>query len=683
MKNLFLHRKIQFYIVVIFLSIISISSAFIISYSYFKTSKSILEFSKGAIERAGSAIFEKISCLTHFVQRMPEGAAIFFQQPTDISPDNHYLISFLFDGLRANPNLQNYGVATPDGLMISATNLVMSHLTQSIIDPSKALPKEAVFALIVNQYPTEMWYYKDKNLNTLFSECITNATFDPVKRPWYIGAEAKKKTFWTDAYEYYPSKELGLSVAVPFIDAQGNVFAIAEGDMTLRVLSHFLSELTIGKIGNVFLLNNSGNLLAPLAGTPESSLYSIPNQAALTAYAEFSKHHQSDFVFQSDGIEYLVSIHPFPLTLDNQWYITVIVPLKSLFGIILSTQKEVILFSIAIVFISACLAFLFSKRISTPIVKLSEELNDIKEINFESDKRIHSHIKEIKLMDAAIAAMRIPLRSFGRYVPKEIIKQLISKGQPVTLGGEKKIITIFFSDIVNFIPFAETASTEDLTRLLFEYFEVLSKTILQNHGTIDKYISDSIMAFWGAPLEIENQADCACVAALLSHAHLTALNKTRKQSGEPEFLTRFGINSGEAVVGNIGTLERMNYTVIGDTVNIAARLQHLNENYRTSIIITKEVLQKLGNRFVTRPLDIIAVRGKKEKTTIYELVAASGSNPEIHPTQEQIELCTAFTEAFETFYRGEIENAKKLFQAIQDQFPDDYPTQLYLKNSVN
>jgi len=202
---------------------------------------------------------------------------------------------------------------------------------------------------------------------------------------------------------------------------------------------------------------------------------------------------------------------------------------------------------------------------------------------------------------------------------------------------------------------------------------------LAEKGTIDKYIGDGIMAFWGAPHPLSDHADQACLSALRCQSLLKTLNDKRIQNNLPPFFTRIGINTGVALVGNLGTMERMNYTAIGDAVNLASRLQNINKMYRTKIIIGEETKAKLSANFLVRPLDIVEVRGKKNKTKIFELIGTLSGDPETQATPAQIELSKLFTEAVDAFEQGDLEAAKAKFTAIYEKFPNDEPAQFYLK----
>jgi adenylate cyclase len=213
---------------------------------------------------------------------------------------------------------------------------------------------------------------------------------------------------------------------------------------------------------------------------------------------------------------------------------------------------------------------------------------------------------------------------------------------------------------------------------LSEYFDEMSKIIIKEHGTIDKYIGDAIMSFWGAPTVDTKHALHTCQAALFCQKKLVDLNRKWVYDKKPAFNTRIGIHTGEVIVGNLGSSERMNYTVIGDAVNLASRLEGVNKNYGTKIIISENVYKEIIEHAVIRPLDIVAVKGKREGIAIYELIALTGTDPYLLPTQEELDLCRMFQKAFKHYFEQRWDDAIEIFEKIIQRFPGDMPTQMYM-----
>ncbi len=199
------------------------------------------------------------------------------------------------------------------------------------------------------------------------------------------------------------------------------------------------------------------------------------------------------------------------------------------------------------------------------------------------------------------------------------------KSSPPTLNNcasavKKWRLTILFSDLVGFTTISEDLSPENLIHLLNEYFSTMTDIILNCKGTVDKYIGDAIMAFWGAPLPIKDHAAKACQAALAMKKAIAPLQETWQERGLPLLGTRLGIHTGQAIVGNVGSRDRFNYTVMGDTVNLASRLEGVNKIYGTSILVSESTHQQAGTAFLFRELDLVQVKGRLQPVTIYELL---------------------------------------------------------------
>ncbi len=327
------------------------------------------------------------------------------------------------------------------------------------------------------------------------------------------------------------------------------------------------------------------------------------------------------------------------------------------------------------IIISVCIALLISRSISRPITKISDETNRIKEFDLSGDLNIKSSIFEIQLISKSLTAMKNGLLAFKKYVPADLVRQLIQTGQEAKLGGKKKELSIFFSDIAGFTSISEIMPAEDLMMHLSKYLNELSQIIQNQRGTIDKYMGDAIMAFWGAPVEDENHAINACQAALLCQAKLRELNTLWKKNGLPLFPTRIGINTGEIIVGNLGSSERLNYTIIGDNVNLASRLEGVNKLYGTQIIVNQTTYEKAKSEFIFRPVDIVAVKGKNESIKIFELISKKDS-PEVAKYKNFSE---EFTRAFGAYLNQEWKSALMIFQKLAVEYPTDRVVEIYIK----
>ncbi len=206
---------------------------------------------------------------------------------------------------------------------------------------------------------------------------------------------------------------------------------------------------------------------------------------------------------------------------------------------------------------------------------------------------------------------------FSRYMSDEVISHLLEHPEKVRLGGERRRLTLFFSDLAGFTGLSEFLQPEELVQLLNEYLSAMTDIILEERGTVDKYEGDAIMAFWGAPLPLQDHALRACRAALRQQAALDSLNRQFEEIGWPRLHCRIGLHTGEAVVGNLGSRKRFDYTVIGDTVNLASRLEGLNKFYGTSILASETTVGECGGAIEFQELDWVAVKGRATPVGIF------------------------------------------------------------------
>ncbi len=246
---------------------------------------------------------------------------------------------------------------------------------------------------------------------------------------------------------------------------------------------------------------------------------------------------------------------------------------------------------------------------------------------------------------------------FGKYVSPVVIDNLIKNPDKINLGGEKRNITIFFSDIRGFTSISERIAPEELVRLLNEYLTEMTSIIMKDQGLVDKYMGDAIMAFWGAPLDQPNHAEMACSSSLEMMDKLRELQKKWKKEGIPSFDIGIGLNSGDAIVGNMGSASRFDYTAMGDNVNLASRMEGLNKTYGTNIIITENTLKIVKDKFETRELDVVKVKGKKKPIFIYELLSQKDQL-----SKKQRDFIRLYEAGLELYFKKKWKPAIKSFQ---------------------
>ena len=266
---------------------------------------------------------------------------------------------------------------------------------------------------------------------------------------------------------------------------------------------------------------------------------------------------------------------------------------------------------------------------------------------------------------------------FSHYVNATIVDELVLHPEKLRLGGERKALTVLFSDIENFTQISERVSPEYLITILNEYLNVMTAIIFGNQGTLDKYEGDAILAFWGAPVPQHDHALRACRASIEMQQALLALREMWTAEGKPLFHVRIGINTGDMIVGNMGGANRFDYTVIGDSVNLGSRLEGANKQYKTSMIMSEHTYREVHDHVFARELDLLVVAGKTEPIRVYELI---GMMKESLPSHHVASL-ECYDKGLGHYRAREWRNAITMFEKALSLFPNDYPSQLYIERS--
>jgi adenylate cyclase len=508
--------------------------------------------------------------------------------------------------------------------------------------------------------------------------------YDARKRPWWKAAITKDGVAWTDMYVSGLRKQFVYSCVAPIYNAKHELLAVTSIDINVVTLSEFLGTLQILKHGKAFILNDKHQVIAvpiakaedlnqlvrhnpadkdnpyelyPLAELPEVNIRKAVELFLLRqATGESTDHFE---YAGADGSAVICRMLRFPYKNDTQFAVGIIIPESDILAGVNKRSRIIVAGIGGFTLLALLLGLTISKAMSRSLTVLAGEVDKVGRLDLSSDVVVRSRFLEVHNIAAAVTGMRSALRSFKKYVPADLVLELHALRKEAVLEGERREVTAFFSDIADFTRIAESLSAEALVENLGAYFETASTAIHDCHGTVDKYIGDCVMAFWGAPIVREDHAVLACQAALDCQERLDALRERFRAAGHPVFETRIGLHTGEVIVGNIGSPSRMNYTIVGDGVNLASRLEGLNKTYGTRILVSEACFARTGDLFVARRLDCVAVKGKARGVTMYELIGRAGAVDEARLT-----AVARYEEGLDAYLARRFAQAETLFREV-------------------
>ena len=263
-------------------------------------------------------------------------------------------------------------------------------------------------------------------------------------------------------------------------------------------------------------------------------------------------------------------------------------------------------------------------------------------------------------------------QAFGRYVAPSVVEAITARPERLELGGEELETTVLFADLEGFTRLSEAMPPQTLIKLLNAYFTPMTQIIMAHRGTLDKYIGDAIMALWGAPVPLHDHALRACWAAIEMEKTMDELRVQWQAQGLPPLVERLGLHTGPVVAGNVGSRDRFNYTVLGNTVNLASLLEEVNKVYGTRILLSEETCQRVKDHLVVRELDRVRVRGRRQTVTIYELVGP-------FPRQGLPPWLGSFATGLLAYRQQQWDEASQAFEEVLRLKPGDRPAQVFLK----
>ena len=377
------------------------------------------------------------------------------------------------------------------------------------------------------------------------------------------------------------------------------------------------------------------------------------------------------------------------------WYILVSEERDTFYSQVNQITQRTGIILIGAIILGVVMVLIFAGYLTNPLTRIVQAMekiistNDMSgrvevEYNDETGKLAHTFnimvgaldtaYKQIKryALGAAVAQKKEhKVRTmFQKFVPADVIDQFFANPEKM-LVGENRVISILFSDIRSFTTISEQMMPDDLVSSLNRYFTVMVDIIDAHHGTTDKYIGDAIMAFFGAPARHKNDALNSVLAGIEMNEALVEFNANQHKLDKPEFRIGVGINYGVVTVGNIGTDKKMDYTIIGDMVNLASRMEGLTKTYKQPLLISESLHQKVHEEVPCRLIDTVAVKGRAKGVRIY---AAKKTL-----TEEENKAWTLHNTAMDHYYRREFDQAIRYFQDVRKNFPEDYASKLLME----
>ena len=493
------------------------------------------------------------------------------------------------------------------------------------------------------------------------------STLDLRTLPGYAAAKKSRALYVTAPFINPDTGYPIISARYP-IFRHGEFLGCASVNITFDVLSRYLSQqrpsrnsvsiIADPNDGKVVASSEREKVISLASGSLQiATLANIENTDVREAYRLHIETNRDDFVFVSsrDGREISASFARFPESFGSPWQSVILTPTDDFVGRLRETNQKIILTIVALTMVELALIFILARRLTRPLERVTRELAAIEDLSFEKRGGASSKIKEIAQLQNAATLLRSSLQSFSSFAPVEVVKGLIKSGIPLELGVERRCLTIFFSDIESFSTLAEHSDPDVLLQQMSAYFDLVSRAIGEEQGTVDKFIGDGVMAFWGAPVALPDHALHACRGALRLLSRLEHLNARWISQGRPPFRMRIGLNTGDALVGNVGSAERFSYTAMGDDVNVASRLEGLNKLFGTAVCVSASVMSAAGSSVLARPLRSMTVKGREQRFMVYELLGIAGTgDPELKPAAHAADLIRLTGDASSLFRVGRV-----------------------------
>ena len=475
--------------------------------------------------------------------------------------------------------------------------------------------------------------FEDEQGNQIGQLDLPDYGYDARNRVWYRDTMQSDRALVSSPYASFSIGTPMITLSAPL---HGRVHGVIAADLKLDKFSDLVYAQRPGEHGTAVIFDSFGVLIAhPDFARLAASAKSGPSDSRLPEIREIQsglvgavmrgwsgRDRYEGSIRDEDGRDYLFRLQIFSHGTEFIGYSLLLAAEDDFAPNVRKLQKR----GIIIALIAGCCfvpaVWIFGSRMSNSLKRITAQASKLRMLAEPDDAPVTSRVAEIYELGRTIAVAQRSIWSFARFVPKDIVKGIIDSSISTKLGGVRQEVTILFTDVTNFTGIAESADPDSLMNQTSRHFAALTEAFHAEGGTVDKFIGDSVMVFWNAPHLQPDHVERACRGALSAKAASEALNTQFAAEGLPPFAVRVGIHFGDAVVGNVGSAERMNYTVLGNSVNLAARLEGLNKEYGTTILVSEAVRDRAENCFRFKSIASVIAKGMTTETRVYELVVA-------------------------------------------------------------
>lgn len=553
----------------------------------------------------------------------------------DIEPKQDVFLEVL----RNVPEATSVYTGYPDGSYLQVINTARKDVRQALAAPDGTAFAIRTIAERQGANVISTLRFLDGRARPIGERDINYASFDPRQRPWYQSVVQDGVPVSVGPYVTGTLNVPTLTIAAPM---KGDGRVVVGINIHLQTIGRLLNAQGISPHARAYIVDGGGNLVAHSDAQIMSRIIGLwaRTSGAFAATAnsfdrslEAVVRLRQDPAFASGGLarldiegeSHLVQIVPVSVSgLFKGSTAAIVVPLEDLVEEAHRLLVRNLLIAGALLIAGVGASVVLSRIVSRSLYRLADEARRIGDLDLGEKAVSHSWITEINTLAGALSASRHAIGQFALYVPREVVRRIISPEGRAVVKAKRQDVTVLFTDIRDFTTISELNSPENVVDTLSAYFELLNIIAERHGGTVVQYLGDSIFVMWNAPVADARHAENGCRCALAMKAAIDGLNEENRGNGRPVLITRFGLHTGPAVVGSFGAISRQQYTAMGDTINVASRLEGLNKEFGTSILVSAAIHNAVGDRFAFRSLGLAQVKGRAEKVGIWELVGESG-----------------------------------------------------------